>query len=120
MVVGHLNVNFFAVKFDAIKLMIPNNMDIIVFSETKIDASYPTTQFLIPGFSVPLRADRNANGGGLLVYVRSDIPCKQLSHHNFSEGIEGIFFEVNFRKSKWLFLGTHHPPNQKDNFILMS
>ena len=54
--------------------------------------------------------------GGVLIYVRSDIPCKQLNNHEFSEGIEGIFVEINLRKSKWLLFGTYHPPSQKDNF----
>ena len=41
-------------------------------------------------------------------------PCKQLSNHTFCEGIEGIFIEINFRKSKWLLFGTYHPPKQND------
>ena len=48
--------------------------------------------------------------------MRDDIPCKQLTNHAFSEGIEGIFVEINLRKAKWLLFGTYHPPNQKDNF----
>ena len=48
--------------------------------------------------------------------MRSDIPCKQLNKHDFSDNIEGIFLEINFRKSKWLFLGTYHPPSQSDIF----
>ena len=111
-IIGHLNVNFIAPKLDAIKLIVPGNIDIMVLCETKLDASYPITQFLIPGFGVPFRRDRNAFGGGLLIYVRSDIPCRQLNRHEFSEDIEGIFLEINFRKSKWLLLGTYHPPTQ--------
>ena len=34
----------------------------------------------------------------------------------FSENIEGIFLEINLRKSKWLLFGTYHPPSQNDNF----
>ena len=43
-IIGHLNVNFFAPKLDAIKTIIPGNVDIMVFSETKLDASYPMSQ----------------------------------------------------------------------------
>ena len=60
--------------------------------------------------------DRNDHGVDLLIYVRSDIPCKQLNNHEFSDGIEGIFVEINFRKSRWLLLGTYHPPSQNDSF----
>ena len=30
--------------------------------------------FLIDGFDMPHRLDRNSNGGGLLLFVREDIP----------------------------------------------
>ena len=68
-IIGHLNVNFFAIKLDAIKLIILDNVDIMIFSETKLDASYPTAQLLINGFSKPFRLDRNSAGGGLLIYI---------------------------------------------------
>ena len=35
---------------------------------------------------------------GAFSYSREDIPCRELSYHSFSEGIEGIFIELNFRK----------------------
>ena len=66
-------------------------------------------QLLIDGFGKPFRQDRNSYGGGLLIYMRSDIPCKQINKHEFSDNIEGIFVEINFRKSKWLLLDTYHP-----------
>ena len=107
---------FFAIKLDAIKLIIPDNVDIMIFSETKLDASYPTAQLLINGFSKPFRLDRNSAGGGILIYIRTGIPCKQLNNYNLPDTIEGIFIEINLRKSKWLLLGTYHPPSQNDNF----
>ena len=73
-IIGHLNVNFFASKLDAIKTIIPGNVDIMIFSETKLDASYRMAQLLIDGFGKPFRLDRNAHGGGLLICMRSDIP----------------------------------------------
>ena len=50
-----------------------------------------------------------------LLYIREDIPSKELSKHTFPDDIEGIFIEANLRKQKWLF-GTYHPPNQSDNY----
>ena len=40
---------------------------------TKIDSSFPTAQFHIDGFTVH-RRDRDQNGGGLVLYVRKDVP----------------------------------------------
>ena len=52
-------------------------------------------QFKIPGFSTPLRRERDQYGGGLLVFVREDMQAKHLS--NESTLIEGIYIEPNFR-----------------------
>ena len=43
-------------------------------SETKIDNSYPTGIFVINGFSTPYRLNRVSNHGGVMLYVREDIP----------------------------------------------
>ena len=56
---------------------------------------------------MPYRLDRNRNGGGVIIYVRDDIPSKVLIKHFFPNNIEGIFVETNFRKSKWLLYGTY-------------
>ena len=117
-IIGHMDVNFFAPEIDAIRTIIPGNVDIIVFSETKLDDSYPSAQLLINGFGKPFRLDRNAYGGCLLIYVRSDIPCKQLNKHEVSESIEGIFIEINSRKLKWLLFGTYRPPSQRSSFYI--
>ena len=74
--------------------LIQGNIDLLLVSETRIDCSFPNTQFLIPGFSSPFRLDRSKYGGGLLLYVMEDIPakevpCKSLSH------IECILIEIN-------------------------
>ena len=50
-IICHLNVNFFAAKIDAIKTIIPGNVDIMIFCETKLDDSYPMGQLMIEGFS---------------------------------------------------------------------
>ena len=79
LILGHLNINSIVGKFDHLKVLIENNIDILVLTETKINASFPNAQFRIDGFSAPFRLDRNRFGGGVLIYVREDIPCKQLN-----------------------------------------
>jgi hypothetical protein len=46
----------------------------LIIAETKIDNSFPDAQFKIENYHF-CRADRNAHGGGLIVYVRSDLVC---------------------------------------------
>ena len=50
-----------------------------MISETKLDPSFPTGQFHIRGFSEPYRFDRNGNGGGILLYIREDVPSKLIN-----------------------------------------
>ena len=45
-------------------------------SETKLDDTFPASQFLMQGYSTPFRKDWTSKGGGILLYVREDIPCK--------------------------------------------
>ena len=73
LIIAHLNVNSLRNKFELLKEQIQDNIDILMISETKIDASFPIGQFLLNGYSTPFRLDRNADGGGILLYVREDI-----------------------------------------------
>ena len=83
------------------------NVDVLVISETKLDDSFPAGQFKIPGFASPFRLDRNQNGGGIIVFVRENIPVKYLSSED--KPIEAFFFELNFRKRKWLVCCSYNP-----------
>ena len=55
---------------------------------------------MIDGYSEPYRFDRNRNGGGVLIYIREDIPSKLLADHKLPHDIEGIFVELNLRKKE--------------------
>ena len=76
-----------------------------------MDSTFPSSQFHIEGFGKPYRLDRNSHGGGVKIYVRKDIPSKELKKHNFCDNMETIVIEVNFRKSKLLLFGTYHSTN---------
>ena len=72
-IIGHLNVNSIRNKFDAIEYILSEGLvDIFAISESKLDESFPLSQFSVTDFSNH-RKDRNRHGGGLMIYVRSDI-----------------------------------------------
>ena len=54
------------------------NLDILMISETKLEVSFPVSQFLIPDFENPIRLDRSSSGGGIMLYIREGIPFKLL------------------------------------------
>ena len=79
---------------------------LIMISETKLDLFFPNRQFQIHGYSEPYRFDRNGNGGGILVFMRYDIPPKLIESQ---VKIEGFFIELNLKKKKWLFCCSCNP-----------
>ena len=69
--------------------------DILVVTESKLDHTFPDSQFHIPGYKVTL----NKLGGGIIVFVRDDIPCKKIDVE-IPEDIEALFLEINLRQTK--------------------
>ena len=110
-VIGTLNINSLASKFDQLEIIIRDSLDILIIQETKLDSSFPDDQFVINGYRKPYRLDRNRHGGGVMVYIREDIPSKELRKHKFTKVVEGLFIEVNLRKTKLLLFGTYHSQN---------
>ena len=104
-------------KFDLLAEQVAGNIDVLMISETKIDESFPVGNLLLPGFSVPYRSDRDSKGGGILLYVREDIPSNLLSIEN--KPIEGFYVELNLRKSKSLVNCSYNPHKSSiDNHLL--
>ena len=68
-------------------------------SEIKLDEPFSSMKFNIDGYNI-FRSDRNAKGGGILMYVRDDIACKLIPMRNST--IEGFFIELKLRKKKCL------------------
>ena len=77
-------------------------------SETKIDDSFPVGNFVIDGFSTPYQLDRDSNGGGIMLYVREDIPSNLLATHEKNH-IKSFYVELNLRNEKWLINCSYKP-----------
>ena len=111
-IIGHLNINFIRYKIEFLKELIGNNIDILLVSETKLNETFPTSQFLMDEFQVPLSLDRNGGGGGLLLFYRDHIPCKKIKL-DFNPEIEVIVVEINMKKRKWVLIGFYNPHKDK-------
>ena len=98
---GHLNINSVRSKFEALTYIIDNILDLLLISETKQDDSFPTAQFQMIGFSVPYRYDRNAQGGGLLLFIHEDIQSKLLISKSKCN-IETLAVAVNLKKKEMI------------------
>ena len=85
----------------------------LVISETKLDKSFPVSQFWIPGYASPLHLDRDQYGEGIMVFIREDISAKFLFAD--TKPMEGSYIEVNSHKRKWLLNCSYNP--NKNNIM---
>ena len=97
---AHLNINSIRNKLGLLKEIVVGKLDILLVSESKLDESFPISQFAIPGFATPYRLDRTANGGGLLMYIREHIPSRAVNIKPHNQSFECIFMELNLYKKK--------------------
>ena len=119
LIIGHLNINSIRYKFESLKQIVNNNLDILIVSESKLDHTFPDRQFSMEGYRT-IREDREYNGhfgGGIIIFIRQDIPCKELKFQTDRE-IEGIFLEINLRKIKWLILTGYNPKKENISYFL--
>ena len=105
LVIAQLNISSLRNKFTSLSTMIKDNFDILLISETKIDTSFPTSQFHIDGYTI-YRHDGNENGGGLLLYTRDDVLSTLLK---IDPNFEAFYVELNIRKRKSLLCCSYNP-----------
>ena len=98
LIFGQININSIRNTFELLFSLVSNNIDVLLISETKIDNTFPVSQFYVPGYSVPYRIDRTENGGGIMLYVKKHIPCRILSKFTLEKEIESFAIEINLRK----------------------
>jgi hypothetical protein len=51
-----------------------NTIDMMIIAETKLDETFPNSQFEVENDHL-WRADRSSHGGGMLLYARSGLAC---------------------------------------------
>ena len=95
-------------------------MDIFAIAETKLDSSFPESQFLLPGMRKPFRLDVTSRKGGLLVFVNNDIPSKYLRNSHLPGDIQAIPLEINLKQRKLLVVSIYRPPDQNLDYFLSS
>ena len=109
-IICNLNINSLPNKFDQLREIVIKYVNIFIITESKLDDTFLTSQFLVTGFSVPYRLDLNRKEDRIMIFIRDSIPSR------VPDDIEGLFIELNFRKAKWLLFGTYHPPTQSDSY----
>ncbi|CAG2243357.1 unnamed protein product [Mytilus edulis] len=113
-ITAYLNINSIRYKFDEIKEILTDKIvDLLFIAETKLDVSFNDSLFESEGYKL-YRRDRNANGGGILSIISSDIPSSRKINLE-CETIENISHEVYINDRKWLIMGMYKPPSMTGN-----
>ena len=102
LVLAQLNINLLRYKFDSLKCLVKDKIDLLVVTETKLDEIFPSTQFSIDGFSKSVRLDRTSQVGGIIIFIRENISHKVLEKISSETDDESIFMEITLSNSKWL------------------
>ena len=96
-------------KFEMLRKIAKDKLGILLISDTKVNPSFPSSQFEIVGFSSTFQFDRNTSGG-IMLFVQREISSKLLSKYKPNGSFENIFIEIKLRSKKW-FLSYSYNPN---------
>ena len=109
-----INVNSFRHKFAHLQDIISKHrVDYLAISESKIDDSFPVAQFDVQGYNI-FRQDNTSSSGGLIIYVRSDIPHRRLVNAECNKnGIESLCIEWTIGKAKTVVSCVYKHPKMK-------
>ena len=72
----HLNIRSVRNKVDFLESF-TDDIDILCLTETHLDPSVPDSDLLLTNFSTIFRKDRNAFGGGVMIFSTNDILPKR-------------------------------------------
>ena len=123
-IISYLNINSLRNKIDQLRDICQKApLDILCIDETKIDSSFPDSQFYIEGYQFPpFRKDRNKQDGGKIVSIKKGIIAKRII--NLEGNFEGncgelICLDLTISKKTWCILFVYRPPqnNNKSSFF---
>ena len=116
---GYININSIRSKLDNLNQYINGSLNILAIAETKIDSSFPTSQFHIKGMKKPYRLDIYDKSGGLLVYVDMNITSVEIKPKTLTDkNFQAVFVEIRLQKQSFLLVCVYRPPKADiQNFL---
>ena len=110
-IVSHFNIESLQNKFYELSDLFSSMVvDILFITETKLDPTFSLAQFDVPNYR-SFRKDRTGRGGGgILTYVRSDLPTRQCPDLELQH-VESIIIETTGYGRKWAIVCVYRPPS---------
>ena len=109
--IAHLNIRSLIKHIDQFRYFLKEKQfDIICLNETLLDETINDHEVNIEGYDI-VRKDRNRNGGGVAIYVRSTINYMIRAEFD-TGGLETITVEISKPKSKPFIINcVYRPPD---------
>ena len=107
LLIGHLNINHVLNKTTDVTTAISNSgkqFHLFGLSESRLTDNIPSSDLLIPDYTI-IRRDAKANGeAGLLIYISDAVPFKHLFRLD-QPGVEAVWLEISMAKSAPILVG---------------
>ena len=111
----HINARSLLPKLTDARLLVQRtNAAVLAVTETWLDESVTNAEIELNGYIVN-RKDRNRKGGGVCLYIRSDIafnPKPELS----TDDLESLYVNIFLPKTKPILIGVCYRPPTQTNF----
>ena len=115
----HVNINSCRHKFAPLQEILQGRfVDLLIINESKLDESFPNSQFNVEGYTIH-RQDKSALSGGLILNIRADIAHRRMPKFECNcFGMESICLEINNGVSKSLISSIYKHPQVSDPTFL--
>ena len=114
-VVGNLNINSLQSKLFTDLQEWVEVFDVLSVQETKVDKSFPNSQFALKGYKM-YRQDRKKDGGRILLYI-----CSKFSSYQIKvkcKEIEAILINIQIGQQKFSLLTVYKSPSVKNEVFM--
>ncbi len=109
-IVSHININSLQYKFDELSIILRHKLvDCLFVSETKFNESHMSDKYKVTDYTLYRKDNLSDRGGGLVCYIRSDIPSYCVKPD--CKPMEGLQINCVLDKEKWSLLCLYKKPN---------
>ena len=88
---------------------------VIAITETWFDSSMTDAEVALHGYNIK-RKDRNANGGGVCIYIKDTLAFNPQTDLD-NEHLEALWIDILMNKSKPILVGCVYRPPKQSNFL---
>ena len=116
LVVSYININSVQNKFEELRLILDRGLiDCLFVAETKLNDSHTTARFQVANYHLYRKDNKHDNGGGLLCYIRSDIPSREEKFD--THPCENLTVIAQLNDKKCALIGTYRKPSLPESVI---